>query len=91
MAFNRDFMHANGSGKSNLSNGGNSWTYQGRSGSDNIATIRGNTFFLVFADALEIGDVIFIFASGATTAMGISHITAKTESTVVQSIVAVAA
>ena len=81
--FVRDFMHANGSGKSNLSNGGNSWTYQGRDGVDNLTAIRNSAFFLPFADALEVGDVIFMVAQDATSELGISQITAKTPTTVV--------
>ena len=89
--FVRDFMHANGSGKSNLGNGGNNWTYQGRDGVDNLAALRVSTFFLPFKDALEVGDIINLIAQGATAALGISQITAITETTVVLTTMAVAA
>ena len=91
--FVRDFMHANGSGKSNLSNGGNTWTYPGREGAvgDDLTELRTPAFFLPFKDALEVGDIIFLIAKDATSALGISQITAITETTVVLTTMAVTA
>lgn len=89
--FVRDFMHANGSGKSNLGNGGNGWIYQGRTGVDNLTALRGNTFFLPFKEGLEVGDIISLIAQNATSALGISQVTAITETTVVLTTMAVTA
>ena len=50
MAFERDFMHANGSGKDNKSTGGNDWTYRPENG-DSLATIRAVNYFNSFFDS----------------------------------------
>jgi hypothetical protein len=89
--FVRDFMHANGSGKSNLDNGGNIWTYQGRDGVDNLAALRAADFFLPFAEALQVGDIINLVAMSATSALGISQVTTKTSETVLITTMAVTA
>jgi len=65
MPFQREAMHANGSGKSNLDNGGNLWVYSPTNG-DSLVTIRGTNFFLPFVDALEVNDIILVVIGSAT-------------------------
>jgi len=68
MPFQREAMHANGSGKSNLDNGGNLWVYS-PTNLDTLNDIRGTNFFLPFQEALEVNDIILV-AIGSST---ISH------------------
>ena len=66
MPFEREAIHANGSGKSNLDNGGNLWVYSPTNG-DSLATIEGANFFLPFQEALEVNDLILIAIGSSTT------------------------
>lgn len=80
MPFQREAIHANGSGKSNLDNGGNMWVYSPTNG-DSLLTIQGANFFLPFQEALEVNDLILI-AIGSTTlthsAVSVSNATTVT-------------
>lgn len=93
MPFQRQNMHANGSGKSNLDRdltvtpqvplGGNIWVYRPTNG-DDIGTIQGANFFLPFFEGLGVGDLIVIVPS--TSAIYFSNVLVSNKLTVTTSI-----
>jgi len=88
MPFQREAIHANGSGKSNLDNGGNLWVYSPTNG-DSLATIEGANFFLPFQEALEVNDLILIAIGSSTLTHSAVSVSNATTLTIVSPLVGV--
>ncbi len=80
--FNRDFLKANGSGKSNKSNGGNGWIYRSGDVTDTIAVLRAAPFFVPFASGFEVGDIIDLVPGNVSNSYSKEQITVVNNTTV---------
>ncbi len=88
MAFQRNNMRANGSGKNSLDEdltlnppvpiGGNLWVYRPTNG-DDLAAVRTANYFLPFQEGLSVGDVILLVTSSII--IGISNVSVSNKTT----------
>ena len=79
MAFQREDLHGNGSGRDSRDNGGNLWVYRPTNG-DSLATIRTADYFLPFQEGLEVGDLMLIVAT--LTTIGLSSISTSVKTSI---------